>query len=162
MYLHSHGKRTEEESQRDEQELRGPSGGGASKRDILATGGNRGDSGNDGRVLQPESFRDRGPGAEGTSEKDALTTCAVHTAYYVLGMSKTLSIRGREYTVEVVDGANGPRYRLTGKRGGVFFTMRNAHKPHLMFVVSNATGNKSLDRVWLSDASGDLTVVQER
>ena len=77
-------------------------------------------------------------------------------------MSKTLSIRGREYTVEMVEGAKELRYRLTGKRGGSFFTMRNAHKPHLMFIVSQALGNKSLDRVWLSDEGGDLRVVQER
>lgn len=60
----------------------------------------------------------------------------------------------------MVEGAKEVRYSLTGKRGGSFFTMRNAHNPHLMFIVSNAMGNKSLDGVWLSDENGVLKLVQ--
>lgn len=115
-----------------------------------------------GRAPQPEQVRGGGAGGSGAPEKDTLTPCAVITASYSEGMGKTLSIRGREYTVETVEGAKELRYRLTGKRGGSFFTMRNAHKPHLMFIVADALGNKSLDRVWLSDESGDLVVVQGR
>lgn len=86
-------------------------------------------------------------------------------------MEKMLKIRGKSYSVVKCAGdPNGktpltcecPHYELSGVRGSQYYTMRNVHKPHLMFLVNarNFT-SKVMDRVWLSDEKGYLEVVSE-
>lgn len=80
-------------------------------------------------------------------------------------MSSTLVIRGRTYTVEPIansDDARERSYHLVGVRGARYRTIRNAHTPHLMFLVSaRKFGQSSVtEGVWLSDADGALKVVQ--
>lgn len=50
---------------------------------------------------------------------------------------------------------------LTGKRGGTYYTMRNVHRPHMMFVFSNAPRSNVLEGVWLTDEGGALRVVRQ-
>ena len=79
----------------------------------------------------------------------------------------SLRIRGRDYAVEAYDRTNSATgkvesgYRLTGKRGASYFTMRNAHRPHMLFVISHSLGSNVMDRVWLSDEGGSLKVVSQ-
>lgn len=76
----------------------------------------------------------------------------------------TLRIRGRDYTIEAHDRTNSHTgevetgYRLTGKRGASYFTMRNRIEPSHMFVVSHSLGSTVMQGVWLSDATGALVV----
>ena len=73
-----------------------------------------------------------------------------------------MTIRGREYTVSREDRPGKElRYRLTGKRGASFFTMRNVNQPHNMFVIPHSLGNSTLEGVWLSDESGTLRIVRD-
>ena len=78
-----------------------------------------------------------------------------------------LVVRGRPYSVEahVVPAgrpfAGEPRYTLTGKRGATYFTTRNVHRPHLMFIFSNAPRSNVLEGVWLTDEGGELRVVRQ-
>lgn len=73
----------------------------------------------------------------------------------------TIIIRGRQYAVERIERPGKElRYRLTGKRGASFFTMRNVHRPDAMFVVPHSLGNKTLEGVWLSDKTGELVVLE--
>jgi hypothetical protein len=75
-------------------------------------------------------------------------------------MTTTIRIRGREYDVETCESPQDKRrYRLRGKRGASFYTMRNVHRPHMMFVISEAPRSNGLERVWLSDENGTLRVV---
>lgn len=73
----------------------------------------------------------------------------------------TIRLRGRDYRVEArPTERDGIRYHLTGSRGGRFYTMRNVHRPHQMFVVSNSIGNKTLEGVWLTDEGGTLRALR--
>lgn len=82
-------------------------------------------------------------------------------------MTTTITIRGRTYDVAQQSTATKRgvvlQYVLTGKRGAVYGTMRNAHKPSLMFII-NGRGfgiPAGLDRVWLSDEGGELKVLAQ-
>ena len=76
-----------------------------------------------------------------------------------------IEIRGREYSVEKIEGNPNANlatlrevsYRLTSVRGAVYTTIRNVKDPHMMFICSMS---KTLDRVWLSDKDGQLVVVR--
>lgn len=84
----------------------------------------------------------------------------------------TITINGREYSVEVLPpddrhialSARGlPRYRLTGKRGAVYNTMRSIPHPERMFLVAFHPGQAfpcTVDplgrNVWLTDEGGEL------
>ena len=88
-----------------------------------------------------------------------------NTAATALGTS-TLRVRGRDYTVTPHDRTNSVTgvvekgYRLTGKRGASYFTMRNVKRPELMFVVSHALTN-AMQGVWLTDAAGFVVIVSQ-
>ena len=77
----------------------------------------------------------------------------------------TLTIGRLEFTVEVIDATadlGRPCYRLTGKRGAKYLTMRNVHRGW-MFIVHAPGGRhfgpvKSLWSVWLRDDRGTLEV----
>jgi hypothetical protein len=77
----------------------------------------------------------------------------------------TIKIRGREYTVERILNDKGEfkddriKYKLTGKRGAVYYTMRNVPNPKFMFVVPQKFTTSTMDRVWLTDDGGELRVV---
>jgi hypothetical protein len=75
--------------------------------------------------------------------------------------TKSLVIRGREYTIVNVSFVRETRYHLRGARGAKFFTMRNMHNPSRMFIVPESIGNKTLEGVWLSDENNVLKVVSE-
>lgn len=70
-------------------------------------------------------------------------------------MNDTVTVSGRTYQVEryTRPGVRGPdtiQYRLTGQRGAVYHTMRNAKTPQALFVV---VGAKTL---WFTDINGCL------
>lgn len=68
-------------------------------------------------------------------------------------------IRGREYTVEAT---KDNVYWLTGKRGAKYYTVRTVPHPHQMFIIpENFLKSNVLERVWLSDESGELRVVKD-
>ena len=78
----------------------------------------------------------------------------------------TIRLRGRDYTVESFERTNAKgevevNYMLTGKRGGKFSTMRNYHNRSKLFVVPFASFNRTLEGVWLTDASGSLEIVSQ-
>jgi hypothetical protein len=64
--------------------------------------------------------------------------------------SEAKKVMGRE---EVV-------YTLKGTRGAVYFTMRNVHKPHMMFVCNGRKFGPAsqFQGVWLTDKNGTLEV----
>lgn len=68
----------------------------------------------------------------------------------------TLTIGRRSFTVEKV----GDNYRLTGKRGAVYGTMRNKPSPELMFIVNLRGFGMACgyEGIWLTDADGALRV----
>jgi hypothetical protein len=77
----------------------------------------------------------------------------------------TLKIGRLEFTVtsekKVQFGQEVVVYTLKGQRGAEYFTMRNAHKPHMMFL-GNARkfGPASqFQGTWLTDKNGKLEVV---
>lgn len=83
----------------------------------------------------------------------------------------TITINGREYAVEVLphddrpSALGRPRYRLTGKRGAVYDTLRNRPHPELMFLVAYHPGKAfpaTVDPLgkglWLTDRNGTLEV----
>jgi len=75
----------------------------------------------------------------------------------------TIIINNREYAVEKLPGEgteedSRPYYRLTGKRGAVYCTLRNKPNPDMMFLMRE--GRMMLMKgVWLSDAGGTLRQV---
>lgn len=78
-------------------------------------------------------------------------------------MQTTIAIGRLTYTVTTETAKNGELvYLLTGKRGAVYATMRNARTPSRMFLIgagktfSGPFGKKT---VWLTDASGSLEVL---
>lgn len=81
-------------------------------------------------------------------------------------MPDTITIRGREYTVEKVLNDRGEfkddrvKYKITGKRGAVYYTMRNVPNPKLMFVVPEKFTVGTMEGVWLTDADGKLEVLR--
>lgn len=83
-------------------------------------------------------------------------------------MTTTIRLRGRDYSVTKTtrtisagarEGETEVAYVLTGKRGAVFTTMRNAKRPDRMFLVSGALRSNALQDVWLSDATGELVII---
>lgn len=79
---------------------------------------------------------------------------------------KTLTIRGREYTVTVRPAddrtpKHGVVYELAGTRGARYFTMRNANRPEQMFVCdARGFGMASmLKGCWLTDKNGSLEIL---
>ena len=75
-------------------------------------------------------------------------------------LNEKITIRGREYQVACEERPGKEvSYKLTGKRGAVFHTMRNVHRPDAMFIIPASWGNKTLEGVWLSDKDGDLKVI---
>jgi len=83
----------------------------------------------------------------------------------------TIGIRGRVYTVERFEGKfEGKlaedliRYRLKGKRGAVYETMRNARDPHMMFLIGGGRfgiSSSVTSGVWLTDKTGRLAVAAQ-
>lgn len=74
--------------------------------------------------------------------------------------SDTIQVEGRTFSVEVVEDAMDsdlPGYKLTGKRGAVYFTMRNVHNRHRMFLI-NGRGRIFAPQTWLTDEGGTLRV----
>lgn len=78
----------------------------------------------------------------------------------------TITIRGREYTVAKHDTSNPSgavklvrSYVITGKRGHKWYTCRNVHTPHAMFLLPEKGFSKTMDGVWLSDKTGKLEVL---
>lgn len=70
----------------------------------------------------------------------------------------TVEVEGRQYTVEVVTDQldpDLPGYKLTGKRGAVYYTMRNVNNRHRMFLI-NGRGRRYAPETWLTDESGPL------
>jgi hypothetical protein len=76
---------------------------------------------------------------------------------------KTITIRGREFTVEPkTSDRDGARYFvLRGKRGAHYFTMTNVHSG--LHFVCNAHPFKPMpfEGVWLKDNDGTLEVVSQ-
>jgi hypothetical protein len=76
----------------------------------------------------------------------------------------TLQILGRAYQVEPAgtDMDKLPRYRVTGSRGGNYFTMRNRHQPDVLFLVNSRRFGMApgrLSRVRLQEVDGELRQV---
>jgi len=77
----------------------------------------------------------------------------------------TITIKGREYTVtphsESQTGirGEGTTYVITGKRGHKWYTCRNTHTTHAMFLLPEKGFTKTMDGVWLSDKNGTLEVI---
>jgi hypothetical protein len=78
----------------------------------------------------------------------------------------TIQIRGMTYTVEIFtrcrDGKSECAYRLIGKRGARYETLRNVPKPEMMFLIhSDRFGPVAvMNGVWLTDEGGTLRVVR--
>lgn len=76
-----------------------------------------------------------------------------------------IRIRGRDYTVEPFERPNTEKaYRIKGKRGASYETVRNVPRPHLMFLIGGGRlglMSSVMKGVWLSDKDGELTVVRE-
>ncbi len=72
----------------------------------------------------------------------------------------TLTLGRLSYSVE--PGPTTPSgettYLLRGKRGAVYATMRNVHRPETMFVYGAGGIPRVFDGVWLTDADGTLRV----
>lgn len=83
-----------------------------------------------------------------------------------MATAPTIQIRGLNYSVEIFtrvrDGKSECAYRLTGKRGASYETVRNVPKPEMMFLVySDRFGPAAvMNGVWLSDKDGTLRVVR--
>ena len=78
-----------------------------------------------------------------------------------LGMA-TITINGREFSVTTRETKHDScQYVLTGKRGAVYATMRNANDRSRMFLISGMGLARGLSKntVWLTDARGSLEVV---
>ena len=78
----------------------------------------------------------------------------------------SIRVRGRSYEVEETDrkdSEGGLVYRLSGPRGARWQTMRNHHRPHMMFLVNERsfTSSQMMDGVWLTDEGGDLRVFSQ-
>jgi hypothetical protein len=79
-------------------------------------------------------------------------------------VSSPITIRGRQYQWEVHDEklpGEGPTYVITGKRGHKWWTCRNKPNPDLMFLLPDKGFSKTMDRVWLTDSTGNLEVYSE-
>ena len=80
--------------------------------------------------------------------------------------TQTVTIRGREYSVEVLPPRHAldegrPVYRLTGGRGAVYSTMRNRPRPDLIFLIrEGAASFGAMANVWLTDRDGTLREVK--
>lgn len=78
-------------------------------------------------------------------------------------MTTMISVDGREFQVEritvtsVMSPSGRTEYRLTGKRGAVYETMRNANHPSALFVLIGSGRNPRT--FWFSDARGELEAV---
>lgn len=73
---------------------------------------------------------------------------------------ESIVIKGRTYKVELKKDAldpDLPGYKLIGKRGAVYYTMRNANNRHRLFLV-NARGRLFAPDTWLRDDDGPLRV----
>lgn len=74
----------------------------------------------------------------------------------------TIAIGRLTYTVTTQIAKNGElQYLLEGKRGALYATMRNARTPSKMFLIGTGrtfSGPFGKKTVWLTDASGSLTV----
>lgn len=77
-------------------------------------------------------------------------------------------VEGRTYTVEKTDGTGTrlpgepelPGYILHGKRGARYGTMRNARRPHQMFLISlTGASIRNIPQTWLTDQNGTLEVL---
>lgn len=77
-------------------------------------------------------------------------------------MGETVTINGREYLFETLPGKldqGKAVYRLLGKRGASYYTMRNRVNPDLMFLVNEAGFTKSAPKAWLTDKDNVLRAV---
>lgn len=79
---------------------------------------------------------------------------------------QTITLRGREYTVTVREpdhrtAKHGTVYVLSGPRGARYFTMRNVHRPAMMFICDDRGFGPvtSLQGLWLTDKNGSLESV---
>jgi hypothetical protein len=82
-----------------------------------------------------------------------------------VALTPAIKLNGREYKVDVLDGKldeGRPVYKLTGKRGAEYLTVRNRPNPDLMFVIAERGGFSAggLRNVWLSDLDGALKQVR--
>ncbi len=81
-------------------------------------------------------------------------------------MLDNITIRGREYRVERILNDKGAfaddrvKYKLTGKRGAVYYTMRNVRRPEFMFVVPEKFTVSTMNGVWVTDAGGELREIR--
>lgn len=74
----------------------------------------------------------------------------------------SIKIRGREYQVSAQPCADERVvYYITGKRGHVWYTLRNQNYPYMLFLVPQKGTSKTMSGVWLSDASGVLEVAND-
>lgn len=73
----------------------------------------------------------------------------------------TLTIGRRTYSVSTQTAGNGElQYVLTGKRGALYGTMRNVHRPALMFLIDCRGFGPVPGNLWLTDQNGTLEVVR--
>jgi hypothetical protein len=72
----------------------------------------------------------------------------------------TITLGGRLYEVETLPPGQldegRPVYRLTGKRGATYHTVRNRPNPDLMFLIVEGARFGVLRNVWLTDKGGEL------
>lgn len=68
-------------------------------------------------------------------------------------------VNGREYEVTVAGEYEGrPVYELRGARGARYQTMRNAHRPEMLFLTGAALRWRKT--AWLTDEGGTLRQVR--
>ena len=101
-------------------------------------------------VLRPAVRRDRA--SRTATARDRETEISIRRRPYAV--TSHVVAAGRPFAGEL-------RYTLTGKRGATYFTMRNVHRPHQMFVVSHKLGSDAMEGVWLTDEGGKLRVVRQ-
>lgn len=80
-------------------------------------------------------------------------------------MNMHIQIRGRYYSINKrpQEGINGELvYELEGSRGARYYTMRNIHTPHMMFLFpAQFTKSNVMNGVWLSDQNGIVEVLKD-
>jgi len=75
---------------------------------------------------------------------------------------ETVTINGTAFTVTKRESAVEP-YLLTkvGGRGLAYTAMRNAKRPHLLFLVNaNQRGSSAVTNVWITDEGGTIRQAQ--
>lgn len=127
-----------------------------------------------GEAGRHEPFRvDQGSGTGTSSARKVDRSVDFHTdkldadirvSYGIcMNTANSITVRGKTFTITETTGIRGDkRYLLTGKRGAVYGTCRNANRPDMMFLVDERGFGipAGFERTWLTDATGELVVAR--